>query len=259
MKTPIRWMVCSTLLLMMAGVSFAATEATSEPNQLFYQGNTLYQEGNYIDALLKYDTILRSDLESGTLYYNIGNSFLKLNRRGYAILFYERAMRIIPFDSDVRSNLSYALSLADQEQHVGTGGSRLLRALTRPVLYLPLGTVMLVTLAIYLLAGSLVALSLVNPLAGRRIRIFLVACILAAAYMITVLGMRYYNEVILTYGIVVAKSAPCSYEPIDKSTKHYTVREGSRVLVLTTRNGWRQIKRADGKIGWLKKEAVEPI
>ena len=72
-------------------------------------------------------------------------------------------------------------------------------------------------------------------------------------------AIRYHNEEVLRRGIVVMKEAESKYEPIDASVNYYKLQEGDEVLVLETRGGWRRVKRPDGKIGWVKKEAVEEI
>jgi SH3-like domain-containing protein len=40
---------------------------------------------------------------------------------------------------------------------------------------------------------------------------------------------------------------------------YYTMPEGSEVLVLKTRNGWRQIKSMDGKVAWVGEDYVGEI
>lgn len=231
----------------------------SDPNQLFYQGNTYYGAHNYTDALLAYDKILDMGIESGNLYYNIGNSFLKTNKIGYAILFYERAREIIPYDSDLRSNLEFARAMVNETSLDALAGNPVVNAFKRPYRDLSLSALAFITLALYLGMILLIALNIVNPVFAKRIRVIIGVVIISGLYTLTVFSMRYYSEEIQKRGIVLAKEAECKYEPIDKSTTFYKLREGAEVLIFSTRDGWRQIRRADGKIGWVKKEAVEPI
>jgi len=106
-----------------------------------------------------------------------------------------------------------------------------------------------------LLAGIFIA----NPFAARRLKIpiFLLAILFLAGLSASL--ARYVDERILKHGIVVQKDVACKYEPIDKSTTYYTLREGGDVRILNTRDGWSQIARPDGKAGWVKKDAVEKI
>jgi len=231
----------------------------NDPNQLFYQGNTYYQARNFTDALLAYDKILDLKLESGNLYYNIGNSFFKTNKLGYAILFYERARDLMPYDSDLRSNLVFARSMANEPSFEDAAGNSIVRILKWPYRDYNLKTLTLITLAFYIAMVLLVALNIMNPMIAKRIRFFIFVVIIIGTYTLGIFGMRYYGQVIQKHGIVLIKNVECKYEPIDKSTTFYKLQEGAEVLILSTRDGWRRVLRADGKIGWVKKEVVEII
>jgi len=82
---------------------------------LFGEGNRLYQDGAYEEALMLYSQILESGFESGELYYNLGNTYYKIEESGYAVLFYERARRLMPDDDDLLNNIDLiSISLADR-------------------------------------------------------------------------------------------------------------------------------------------------
>ena len=101
--------------------------------------------------------------------------------------------------------------------------------------------------------------SIINPVFGKKIRLVSVLAAIAFFLNLGAFAIRYYDEDMLKRGIVVQKDADCKYEPIDKSTTFYRLQEGDEVSVIKTRGGWRQVKRSDGKIGWVAQEAVEEI
>lgn len=253
------------ILLVMCALSgpavrcVSAQEKPGEPNALFYQGNNLYQERDYLEALLAYDKVLDLGLESANLYYNIGNGFFKLNKLGHAILFFERAKRMKPYDSDIRSNLDYARSLAGETAFSETTDPAFVKTLKRPIRDLPLSALALVAIGVYLAAALLAAVRIVNPVFAKKIRLVLWVVMALCAYTLAVYAVRYYDEAVRVHGIVLQKNVEARYEPIDKSAVHYKLREGSEVLVLTTRDEWRRVRRADGKVGWVKASAVEAI
>lgn len=259
MKTGIIILLVTCSLFCLAASSVCAADRPSEPNQLFYQGNTLYQARDYLDALLAYDKILELGVESGNLYYNIGNGFFKLNNYGYAILFYERARRIMPYDSDIRSNLDYARSLTGEPAFEDATDTAFVKALKRPLRDLPLSGLTLLAIGLYLATALLIAIRITNPIVAKKMRFALWTVMALSAYTLIVFGIRYYCEAVQKHGITLQKDVECRYEPIDKSAIHYKLREGSEVLIVTTRDDWRQIRRSDGKVGWVKKSAVEAI
>ena len=79
--------------------------------EMVLQGNQLYQEGSYDRALDAYLSVYESGYEAGGLHYNIANTYFKLGDVPRAILFYERAARLMPGDPDVAANLELARSL----------------------------------------------------------------------------------------------------------------------------------------------------
>lgn len=250
--------------LMLAGLFAPATGVCGEtkvtdPVQLFYNGNASYDAKDYMNALLDYDAILTSGLESGNVYYNVGNSFFKLRKPGYAILFYERARRLMPSDSDVRANLSFARALTGEASYDETVDRAVIRTIKRSIRDFDLSSLALWTLGAYLLAAAMIAASLVYPIPLKKFRTGVAVLIAVAAYATVAFAVKYYSEVVLTHGVILAKDVEARYQPIDKSSTFFKPREGSEVLILKTANGWRQIRRADGKTGWVKREDVEPI
>lgn len=243
--------------LLMISISHAE-EKKADPNKLFYTANHSYELRDYLKAVEGYVAILESGLESGNLYYNIGNGFLKMGRLGHAILCYERARKLIPYDSDLRANLTYARSLVESA-NAETNRHFISNALDAIFGLYSLRAIVFSATVLYLISILLMGIFIANPLFARKFRALLVLVIALFILNLSAVAVRYFEERILKHGIVVQKEVECKYEPIEKSTTYYKLHEGGKVLILNTRSGWRQIKRPDGKISWVKKEAVEEI
>ena len=74
-------------------------------NSIFNDANKLYEEGDYFEANNLYKNIASSNIISKDLYYNLGLSYAKIGSNGYAILWYERALNISPFDKEIKNNI----------------------------------------------------------------------------------------------------------------------------------------------------------
>ena len=72
--------------------------AQNASEDIFFEANKLYSGGEYAKAAERYEAILKSGVESGNLYYNLGNAYFKLDRKVKALAAYERATRMIPAD-----------------------------------------------------------------------------------------------------------------------------------------------------------------
>ena len=75
---------------------------------LFEQGNMLYAQDKYEEAIETYKEIRANGYESWELYYNLGNAYYKNGDLGKAILNYERAHLLESDNEDIKFNLEMA-------------------------------------------------------------------------------------------------------------------------------------------------------
>ena len=54
-------------------------QAQSQSENLFEQGNLAYNKGDYKNAISFYEKTLEMGQHSGALYFNLGNSYYKIN------------------------------------------------------------------------------------------------------------------------------------------------------------------------------------
>ena len=87
-------------------ISFTAS--SQEVVKLFAEGNTFYKEGDYNRAIGLYLAIEEQGYQSDDLFFNLGNSYYKLNKVAPSIYYYEKALKINPRHEDVLFNLSFA-------------------------------------------------------------------------------------------------------------------------------------------------------
>ncbi|MBI5124400.1 MAG: hypothetical protein HZA72_03170 [Candidatus Omnitrophica bacterium] len=253
-----RYILASILLTICSNTTFAE-DVSRNPQQLFYKGNALYEKREYEKAGEEYAKMLEEGFESGPLYYNIGNAFFKMGKTGYAILAYKKAERLTPGDSDLKSNLSYAESLTEDSSLQGEPVNKFVWLVKIPFKEMSINNAAAVFIILYLILMALMILGIISPVFKRKATFIFYIVLILFVIALAGFSVRYYEEEVLTHGIVVAKEAECKYEPIDKSTTYFKLKEGQEVLVLKTRNGWRRIKRLDGKLAWVKADAVEEI
>jgi tetratricopeptide (TPR) repeat protein len=249
----------AAVFLSLAGALFAESPMTLDPNKLFYSANSLYEKREYEKALAEYKKILDMGIDSGDLYYNMGNCYFKSGNLGRAILFYEKARRVMPQDADLKSNLDYAKSLVGTSTADIPRRNPVVTVIKAPFKDFSLNAIAVWALIIYLLFIALQIAFIINPVLAKKTRLLYAVILLFLAVNIGALAIRYYDEEILKRGVVVQKDVDCKYEPIDKSNSFYKLQEGDRVLIIKTREGWRQVRRIDGKIGWVRQESVEEI
>ncbi|MCX5686776.1 MAG: tetratricopeptide repeat protein [Candidatus Omnitrophica bacterium] len=254
------FLIICTLINLAAIHSFCDDQKKGDPNQLFYNANSLYERRDYEKAAAEYLKILDFGVESPGLYYNIGNSYFKLGRLGRAILYYERAKRLSPQDADLKSNLAYARSFVGSSSS-GAQDWGMIAKLVASARFedFNLNAIAIAALVIYLVVIGLQVLFFFNSLVAKKVMALYIMVLAVFIVSVSAFGLRFYNEEVLRHGVVVEKEVDCKYEPIDKAMTYYKLQEGDEVIILNTRSGWSQIKRPDGKIGWVVADSAEEI
>ena len=242
----------SAVLFCIEGNSFG-DELYYDPYVNFQEASVLYAESQFKDAVKLYEEILKHDYESASLYYNLGNAYFKLGFLGSAILNYERARRLMPYDSDLRSNLSYASSLRQQAQMEGNRlwfnrriGS-FLSAFTTNGLTLTLS-------AIYLMVILLLGLIIFKRSVRKIILRFVVTFSVIFMLVLTLMAIKVYTTEHICSAVVLTDETDAGFEPLTDTALHFRLYAGSKIIVLKVRDQWSQIKREDGKIGWIKSD-----
>ena len=97
------------ILILFIGILLLNSNSFAQsPDDLMNQGNRFYQSGQYENALEVYHKVLSQGYESAALYYNLGNAYFKTNKLGYAVLYYEKGLKLSPGDEDILYNLKIA-------------------------------------------------------------------------------------------------------------------------------------------------------
>ena len=74
------------------------------------KADSAYINNDYASAVYLYENILANQGESADIYYNLGNSYYKMDNIAKAILNYEKALVLNPGNGDIRFNLELAQS-----------------------------------------------------------------------------------------------------------------------------------------------------
>lgn len=93
------------LAFALSAINIWAAQATMTDQKVL--GDSAYAKQAYDMALMHYRAALEADGPSSDLYYNIGNSYYRLNDPGHAVISYERALRFNPANKQARTNLNF--------------------------------------------------------------------------------------------------------------------------------------------------------
>jgi hypothetical protein len=220
----------------------------------------LYQKGNYKQAVKGYENLLKQG-ESADLYYNLGNSYYRLDNIPYAVLSYERALRLAPSDEDIRFNLQLAQSKTidnltpEPEMFFVTWYKALVNFMSVDnwaILSLVCLFISLLALVIYLF----IEIDFLRKLSKVVLPLFFFFFIINSFFAIQQVS-ELDSE---SHGIIMTPSAVVRKMPDPKSDEAFILHEGSKVRITdNSMSQWTEIKLSDGRQGWIKAENVEAI
>uniref|UniRef100_UPI0026EB24CC tetratricopeptide repeat protein n=1 Tax=Mesonia mobilis TaxID=369791 RepID=UPI0026EB24CC len=89
-----------------------STSLFAQDNEaLFEQASQDYANGNYNNAIEKYEKILANGETSANLYYNLANAHYKLDHIAPSVYNYEKALLLDPNHKDAQNNLVFAQNM----------------------------------------------------------------------------------------------------------------------------------------------------
>ncbi|RMG82652.1 MAG: tetratricopeptide repeat protein [Bacteroidetes bacterium] len=224
--------------------------------ELFEQANELYKQEKYQEALEKYQAITAADFASAELYYNIGNAYFKLNKIPHAILFYEKALKLKPNDSDIKFNLEIA-----RKQTVDK-----INAIP------PLITTQIYNAVLNLFSSDGWAwLSILCAFAAavlfmiyyaKKIQPLLLVStvVLAFSLLFVYFSVEQKNRILHSgEAIVFTPTVTVKSEPKLNSTDLFVIHSGLKVKILEEHEDWSKIALEDGNVGWIKNTDYQEI
>jgi tetratricopeptide (TPR) repeat protein len=243
-----------TLLMLCFGLS-CTREQPPEALTLFHQGNLAYRQGDFAKAIEEYQAILTQGLESGAVYYNLGNSYLKNDQIALAMLYYERAKLFIPRDPDLKANMTFTAFLLERQPFQQT------RSFIKQALYWyqefwTLREVIWLILGAYMVFGLILFYGIVFG----RYKVFL-SIISCCILVFSALNGWVLNEKIIyrAQAAIMMSEASATFEPLDEATVHFMLAVGDKVLVEEEDRSWSKVRRLDGRLGWVVSESLAMI
>ncbi len=224
------------------------------------EGDSAYSRGEYQQAVAVYTQLLRQGV-SADVYYNLGNAQYRVGNLPQAVLAYERAHLLSPGDKDIWFNLQFVSSRTidkitpQNEMFFVTWYRSLVNAMSVDAW---------ATLSVVALALACVLLLLY--LFGKRLLVrevgFYGSIVLAVVFLLgNVFAWQQKRAFEQRSGaVVVAPVVTVKKTPADSANDAFIIHEGTRVDITdNTMKGWRAVRLADGREGWLKITAIEEI
>ena len=224
------------------------------------EADSAYAQEHYQKAVQDYEQLLKKGV-SADLYYNLGNSYYRLDNITQAIIAYERALRLAPGDQDIRFNLQMARSktidrITPESEMFFVTWYRSLVSLMSVDGWARMALISLVAaiiLALAYLFSNRIWLRKVGFFGGVLfLLIFLISNLFAWQQK-----MQYENRTgaIVTVPVVSVKKTPSA-----QAGEELVIHEGTRVDIIDkSMKQWREVRTGDGREGWIPSTMIEEI
>jgi tetratricopeptide (TPR) repeat protein len=229
-------------------------------DSLFVDANKLYQQEKYAEALSFYEQISNSKLESDDLYYNMANAYYKTNQVAPAVYYYEKALLLNPNHTDAIHNLRFAkrMGIDNIEALPKTLGQKFSENIIQKFSY---NTWAYFAVACSFLFALLFLLYHFSYGSGNK-RFYFISSIISALFIMLAVVFSYANyEYVKNYktAIVFAQQTAVKSAPTASGEISFELHEGTKIQLLESLDGYKKIKIADGKIGWIAEDAIKEL
>lgn len=220
----------------------------------------LYAEAKYDTAAVVYQSIIDSGYQSPELYYNLGNTYFKLQEIPSAILYYEKALKLKPSDENIIFNLQLCNSMVPDRIE---GIPRLFFIEWYQSLYnhFPIDVWAKIGLILFALFALLLTIYfLSNRIILKKLGFWTAFIFLSFSVFTFFLTYQKYSsfkqhdEAIIFTPSITVKSSPAK-----SSVDLFVIHEGTKVSILDKVDEWTKIKIQNGSIGWIESENMEII
>jgi len=242
------------MLMLMVMIAFKGIAGVQAPHVAHFADSAAkaYNRGQFEASIKFYNKILEAGQESAAVYYNLGNTWFKLNEMAPAIYNYEKALLLAPGDEDILFNLKIANSRITDKIEVVPDlfFERWWKSFYNLFTGDTWAWLSLIFLGLFLFAFAMFILAR-SPLMRRWAFWPGLLLLVFAVFAFSFAWKNQFRQTHKTHAIVFSPSATAKSSPDASATDLFVLHEGTKVQVYDKVSGWVKIKLANGSVGWL--------
>lgn len=244
-------------LLFIAALLLSFVSASAQTKA---EADSAYVQERYEQAISLYNKLLETGT-SASVYYNLGNAYYRTGDMAHAILAYERAYLMEPGDADIRFNLQLARTktidkiVPESEMFFITWFRQMIDWYSAD----KWGRAVVVCFALFVV--SLLLYFFAGRMLWRKVGFGVGVCTLILAVLFHIFAYQQQQKLLVrTHAIVMSSSLTVKSTPSTSGTDLFVLHEGTKVEITDdTMKDWKEIRLADGKVGWVPVKTIERI
>ncbi|HWS01410.1 MAG TPA: tetratricopeptide repeat protein [Prolixibacteraceae bacterium] len=221
------------------------------------KGNQLYTSAKFAEAAKTYEAVAAKGFESFELYFNLGNALYKSNNITFAILNYERALKLSPNNEDALFNLEMAKrQVVDNIDLLPEPG--FIRWWHELISSRPAdswGNQSIVSFFLFLLLFALFLFA--STIRFKQFTFWFAVIALSYSLLTFSFGSSQRSKLVHhNSGVITERSVRMKGSPSETGTELFILHEGLSVQITDKLGDWIEIRLADGNKGWVKESAL---
>lgn len=247
-------------ILFMLSLLFGSFSYAQTSDELFSKANDSYKNGQYSKAIQLYLNIEKQGMESDDLFFNLGNSYYKMNKVAPSIYYYEKALKLNPIHEDASINLAFAkrMTIDIVEDLPKSFLQRFSSAVIQKLTY---DTWAILGVIASFLAAFLFLMYYFSY--SPKQKIFYFNTTIFMFFVMVIMVVFAFSNYDITQksrsAIVFSLKSDIKNSPSIDGEEVFELHEGTKVYILDELSNWKKIKLADGKIGWINAADIKEI
>lgn len=230
------------------------SETVENINQLYSSANKEYKSANYLKAEEEYKKILNSGINNGYVFFNLGNTYFKLNQNGQALANYLKAQNLLPRETKINKNLNQLYEKINYEPSNFDKFSSLFKFFSLKEITILFLIVWFLIFLLFLIkkSSNISILKNLNKINGLMTFLFIFFLYFSASLAFR-LFISFENK-----AVVVVQEADVKVSNNISDITLFKVKESQIISIIDEQGDWAKVSSEDNK-GWINKSSIEKI
>ena len=242
-------MKITTLIL-----SITITANSFASNLLFNQANELYSKQKYNEAIVLYDSILTTGMESSELYYNLGNCYFKNQDWANTIWNYEKSLKLKSNKKTLQNLILANQNIIDKIEplpeifYVKWWNNTINILNTKDWQIL---TIIFIWISLFLLIA--------NQFKFLKNKHFFNLIFFISILLIFISNTSFNKKHMKKEGVIFSSPTNANSAPSSNSKNLFNLHSGVKFTITDSIGDWVNIELKNGETGWIKKSNYKTL